>query len=886
LFENLFILGNIPDYAETGTYILPLVALSYVIASLGSFTGLRMASDMHQTQDPKMRKILHYFGSFAFGAGIWSMHFIGMLAYKMEMYHTYDLGLTVLSMVIAVVIAYGVLKVITLQNLGVKSVLIGALLLGTAICGMHYTGMAAMEMDADLRYIPWISGASVLIAVTASAAALFIVYMLSKYSGAGKIILQIIAALVMGAAICGMHYTGMMASIFLPYADCRYVPNQDIMVLAVSVGVVSSILFAAAMILSLYSRPTKQDDHGEGAYAGNIVFLQLAVLLSTFLVLLVGSYFFMSESTKERQVKSDLLKVASVQRAFLERYARYSTVLVNAYDTAENLEKKRDGLDEKASMIDQNYETLLNGGAAFIHFEDQDVIVVDGVKRDKTIAHIRSVKNEWEVLKSVIPMLDNNVSFPINPDVYHKIEMQLVRAVNAQDEVVADLHEKLKMVNDVLLYKQLIILSVGIVVFLLTLLYARFFIANRIDRARRKLQEYQRDLEGLVKLRTQDLQTAIGVANEAKEKAEEANRIKSDFLANMSHELRTPLNSIIGMNRMLAEDVDEKSETHEMLEIMHTSSQSLLELVNDILDALAPVASKKGLSLSCGYASQNNFPWLNGDPVRIKRVLNNLIGNAIKYTLEGKVDVFVEHEVLPEDKVRVRCSITDTGVGVAKDKQELIFEKFSQEDETITRKFGGTGLGLAITKDIVDLMSGEIGVESEEGKGSIFWLEIIFNIGYAKVESVIEDKVAIPVPLEKENSEEVLAVADARILIAEDHNLNQILIKKALTRMGIVHIDLVENGQLAVDAYKEGQYDVVLMDCHMPEKNGYDAAGDIRDIEKGRGEGNIPIIALTADAMVGTREKCIEAGMSEYISKPIDVKLLKETLTQWIVFEE
>lgn len=216
----------------------------------------------------------------------------------------------------------------------------------------------------------------------------------------------------------------------------------------------------------------------------------------------------------------------------------------------------------------------------------------------------------------------------------------------------------------------------------------------------------------------------------------------------------------------------------------------------------------------------------------------------------------------------------------------MIFEKFSQEDETITRKFGGTGLGLAITKDIVDLMSGEIGVESEEGKGSIFWFEIIFNIGHAKVESVIEDKVAIPVPLEKENSEEVLAVADARILIAEDHNLNQILIKKALTRMGIVHIDLVENGQLAVDAYKEGQYDVVLMDCHMPEKNGYDAAGDIRDIEKGRGEGNIPIIALTADAMVGTREKCIEAGMSEYISKPIDVKLLKETLTQWIVFEE
>ncbi len=298
------------------------------------------------------------------------------------------------------------------------------------------------------------------------------------------------------------------------------------------------------------------------------------------------------------------------------------------------------------------------------------------------------------------------------------------------------------------------------------------------------------------------------------------------------------------------------------------------------------MASKKGLSLSCGYASQDNFPWLNGDPVRIKRVLNNLIGNAIKYTLEGKVDILVEHELLPDEKVRVRCSIMDTGVGVAKGKQDLIFEKFSQEDETITRKFGGTGLGLAITKDIVDMMSGDIGVSSEEGKGSTFWFEIVFDIGHAKVEKVVEDKPVVPASIAKENTKDILACADARILIAEDHNLNQILIKKALTRMGIVHIDLVENGQLAVDAYQKNKYDIILMDCHMPEKNGYDATGDIRNVEMKRGDRNVPIIALTADAMVGTREKCIEAGMTEYISKPIDVKLLKETLTQWIVFEE
>ncbi len=545
MFENIFILGDVPPHAETGTYVLSLVILSYVIASLGSFTGLRVASDMHKTQNPKLKKTLHYFGSCAFGSGIWSMHFIGMLAYKMEMYHTYDLGLTILSMVIAVVIAYGVLKVITLKNLGAQSVLIGALLLGTAICGMHYTGM--------------------------------------------------------------------MASVFLPYADCRYVPNQDIMVLAVSIGVISSILFAAAMILSLYSRPTEKDDHGVGAYAGNVVFLQLAVLLSTFLVLLVGSYFFMSESTKERHAKSSLLKVAGVQRAFLERYARYSIVLVNAYDTAENLEKRHKELEKKISMIDQNYNNFLIGGEVFVRFHEQDVIIVDGVKRDKTIGHVQVAKNEWNVLKEIIAMFHNGASLPVNPDVYHKIETQLVRTVRAQDEVVADLHEELKMANDALLYKQLVILSVGILVFLLTLLYARFFIANRIDRAREKLQEYQRDLEGLVALRTQDLQTAIGVANEAKEKAEEANRIKSDFLANMSHELRTPLNSIIGMNRMLAEDVDEKSEAHEMLEVMHTSSQSLLELVNDILD-LSKIESGEIVLEKIDFSFKKNHDGYFGRP--------------------------------------------------------------------------------------------------------------------------------------------------------------------------------------------------------------------------------------------------------------------------------
>lgn len=398
----------------------------------------------------------------------------------------------------------------------------------------------------------------------------------------------------------------------------------------------------------------------------------------------------------------------------------------------------------------------------------------------------------------------------------------------------------------------------------------------------------------------------------AKRDAEYASQAKSEFLANMSHELRTPLNSIIGLSQILAEDIGD-GEEQEMITTVSKSANSLLEIVNDILDlskieakqmvlenigfdfretvasiteTLAPIASKKGIWLHYRYEKED-LPLIKGDPVRLGRILTNLLSNGVKYTIEGGVELVVDYEALEDERIMLKCSVIDTGIGIPKSKHEDIFHKFTQGDETTTRKFGGTGLGLAITKDLVEMMGGEIHVDSEHGKGSNFWFEIPFSTTDTLHDETREKGADEAQSDEIQNSQDKIEVAKANILVAEDHELNQAFVNKLLKRIGFKKYHLVNNGVKAVEAFEKGSYDLILMDCHMPEMNGYQATEKIRALEKKQGnDTRIPIIALTADAMVGTREKCVETGMDNYISKPIDADLLKKILAQWIVLPE
>jgi signal transduction histidine kinase/HPt (histidine-containing phosphotransfer) domain-containing protein len=396
-------------------------------------------------------------------------------------------------------------------------------------------------------------------------------------------------------------------------------------------------------------------------------------------------------------------------------------------------------------------------------------------------------------------------------------------------------------------------------------------------------------------------------AETAQQKAEVANQSKTEFLANMSHELRTPLNSIIGLTDMLIEEQMD-AEHRDMVEIVKKSSSNLLEIVNDILDlskidnmgvglvlenaafdfhqpvhdiveVLAPLASQKGISLSQHFSQE--IPFLIGDQVRIKRILMNLISNAIKYTIKGSVDVIIGHRLFDSGRrAEVTVQIRDTGIGIPEDKFDKIFEKFTQADESTTRKFGGTGLGLTIAKKLTEMMGGRISVASKVGVGSTFSLTVPFQVT-DKLEE--EDTRGADAPVIRE--EVRVPIEKVRILLAEDYELNQVFMKKLFSVLGIPPADVAPDGLQAVSMWRKGTYDLILMDCHMPRMSGYGAVSVIRKEETGSGR-HIPIVAMTADVMSGTREKCVKAGMDDYISKPVDKVKLVSLLSRWIEFPE
>jgi len=412
-----------------------------------------------------------------------------------------------------------------------------------------------------------------------------------------------------------------------------------------------------------------------------------------------------------------------------------------------------------------------------------------------------------------------------------------------------------------------------------------------------------------------DLSKSYNELDAAREAAVKADKAKSEFLANMSHELRTPLNSIIGLVQILSANTMEE-ENHEMIALIKKSSETLLNTVSDILDVskieagevvlentifdayqkirhitqtLLPLASRKGLALT--YSVDEEKLFILGDPLRFERILNNLVSNAIRYTEKGIVKVKAHSEQISPTHVRLYCEVTDTGIGIARDRQEKVFEKFTQADSSTTRRYGGTGLGLTITKELVELMGGKIGVRSEEGKGSTFWFELVLETVRDTEEVVAADKeIAAGNATGSDDAEfgidshYPLPVNEVRILLAEDHEVTQVFMKKLFLSLGISDFTIVANGKDAVKEVQKRNYDLVLMDCHMPEMNGYDATIEIRDFPD-TFQSEIPIIAMTANAMSNDQERCLGIGMNEYISKPFKIDTFKEKLSPWIDFK-
>lgn len=1023
--------------AFSGSYNLALVVFSILVAILAAYATFIFSAQAHNKGQSKAQGYGWLLaGVSTLGGGIWGMHFIGMLAYQLPISVSYDPAITALSAIPALMAG---LIVLSCNTMSMTRLSLCSLGLGICIGAMHYIGMSAMQLNAEMWYLPLPFLLSLVVAVVFSAIALSIkqwaAEKASRVTSSGA---TLAASVLMGLAISGMHYTGMAACIFVPTDKAMMIVSAtDPMVLALMVGLVIAMLSVLLMTAVFFNGRMKLLNQLQ---ASQLRMQKIFDSTADAMLVINGSGNINSLNSSAEKIFGyplqgmiganinmllyDPLKPDDV--SLISRFIDHSEVSIN--NNAQEVQGK-DKQGRKFPIELSINKAVISGVPQFICLirdvterKQADIVLRDTMARSAAI--IDTVPDgvftidEHGIVQTMNPAGEKIFGYYIGevegqnismlmPEPYRSAHNgYLKRYVETEESGL--IGKTLEMLGQ---RKNGVIFPIELSVNEFFLGSQRFFTGVIRDIAARKaaeqeIKQHRDNLQELVAIATTEIkaivQTAVngvisidqngivhifnpaaekmfgwasteivgkniamlvpdmddsthngyitrylnslephivGTGREvqaqrkdgtifsahlaighselapgnhlfvayiaditeqkkaeqelllAKENAEQAARTKANFLANMSHEIRTPMNAVIGFSELVLQDRALSEASRQHVRTILNSGRNLLGIINDILDFTKIEAGKVNIEAVCfnlPNALQDTLSTLElkaaekdlelrlqlspdlptrviGDPARLRQVILNLVGNAIKFTLAGSITIVVARE---QNSERLHFSIADTGIGMRPDQLARVFDAFSQADASTNRRFGGTGLGTTISKQIVELMGGNIWAESVEGQGSTFHFTAYFPASTAADHCLFEDGSFV-----HENYHSPRAF---KVLLAEDIPANATLATLRLQQQGH-EVTWVQNGQLAVDAIKEGDYDIVLMDVQMPELDGIAATRMIRQQQV-----TLPVIALTASVMKEDQQQCFDAGMHAIVGKPINFPELLATMEQWV----
>ena len=885
MLSSFFYTQQDPSLVLSGVYDYRLVALSIGIAIFAGYFTVYLLDLAKQTPIKAYRQAVKISSALIMSGGIWSMHFIGMLAFSLCTQIEYDPTITFLSFLPAYISCQYAIVLLS-RKINRTTVAVGSLLLGAGIGTMHYSGMAAMELAPLLRYDPLLFGLSVVVAVLLSFCALFCRFYLTRYiPSLSPAHSRIICAVVLGFAVSGMHYMGMVATRFIDTSAQSArgaMVDSDLSFIALSVAgstVLLTLLVAIVSGLARYRMMLSEKSASESrlkailstAVDGIITLNERGQMLSANRaaenILGFSEAELMGQSltllTHGDQSEDNFCLIADPNINFTHYVGRNVETLAR-HKAGQTIpirlglgEVKQKGLKPLyvAFITDLSEQKALQG--SLLEKEQQYRSLVNNLPG---VAFRCEISSQWPMLFAS-PSIKELTGYEQTDFLVRKVDMGDLIHRDDLAHIEASLQSSLqKRSNYSSEYR--IWHKSGDIVWVLdqgSFSYDDSGEAKWIDGVLTDITERHRHEEKL---------------REAKRQAEQAAQAKQAFLANMSHEIRTPMNAILGFSDIML-DAPLEQEQRKHLSTINSSARSLMHLLNDILDSAKLekgklsisrepfslhslldevistfwlLAKQKSIALNLELDAGLHAQYL-GDAHRIRQVLNNLIGNAIKFTDDGAVTVSVR----PDHEGRVVFSISDTGVGIAAERLEEIFNPFEQADDTTTRRFGGTGLGTTISKQLVELMGGKINARSQPDQGSCFY----FDLPLKPTEAQARNRPHTSTPLPPLN-----------ILIVDDIEQNLELLTLMLSRSGH-KVMSANDGFEAVRAYEKNNVDIILMDIHMPQCDGIVATQTIRAREQEQGRRPTPIIALTASVLSQDKETAQKAGMNGFANKPL-----------------